>query len=158
MNVRLNDRAQSKPVAIIDSHLSINVEANIFSTASHCHIYHDDEMSCHADRGMYSNSTYHPIPVHNGAMDLTAVIHDLGMLGYHDVWVEAGGAFFSSLHQEGLVQRTYLYIVPTNLGCNALSAYQKTGLFNRAHAISWYPMGDNMIACLDWQEGECLLD
>lgn len=147
MNVRIGGTEQAKPVAIIDSHLNLNTDAMIFSTARHCHIYHYE----HKDVS-YPNSSFYSMPIHNGAMDLNAIISHLGALGYHDVWVEAGGSLFSSLHQEGLVHRTYLYIVPTSLGEKAVSAYQKEGVFDRAHTISWNAMGDNMIACLDWQE------
>jgi diaminohydroxyphosphoribosylaminopyrimidine deaminase/5-amino-6-(5-phosphoribosylamino)uracil reductase len=147
MNVRVNNTEQTKPVAIIDRHLSLNSQATIFSTASHCHIFHHDMKSV-----SYSNSSFYSMPLKNGTMDLTAIISCLGELGYHDVWVEAGGALFSALHQEALVHRTYLYIVPISLGQKAISAYQKHGLFERAHTVSWHAMGDNMIACLDWQE------
>ena len=147
MNVRLKNTVQAKPVAIIDRQLSLSKDATIFSTASHCHIYH-----CDAHEASYSNSSFHLMPTKNGTMDLSAVIGHLGELGYHDVWVEAGGAVFSTLHQEGLVHRTYLYLVPTVLEQSAVSAYQQSGIFNRAHRISWHAKGDNMIACIDWQE------
>ena len=45
MNVRLGAREQSKPVAIIDRQLTLNKEALIFSTATHCHIYHCNEQA-----------------------------------------------------------------------------------------------------------------
>ncbi|MCL9685548.1 bifunctional diaminohydroxyphosphoribosylaminopyrimidine deaminase/5-amino-6-(5-phosphoribosylamino)uracil reductase RibD [Legionella maioricensis] len=147
MNVRVNNTEQAKPVAIIDRHLSLNPQATIFSTASHCHIFHHDIKDV-----SYFNSSFHPMPLTNDTMDLKTIISHLGELGYHDVWVEAGGGLFSALHQEGLVHRTYLYIVPISLGPKAISAYQKNGLFERAHTVSWHAMGDNMIACLDWQE------
>ncbi|MFI4919129.1 MAG: bifunctional diaminohydroxyphosphoribosylaminopyrimidine deaminase/5-amino-6-(5-phosphoribosylamino)uracil reductase RibD [Legionellales bacterium] len=146
-NARLNDGVQSKPVAILDSHLSLNKEAVVFSTANRCLIYHQAQ-----NEVTYSNSSFYHMPVKNGKLDLAAVISHLGTLGYHDVWVEAGGSIFTALHLEGLVHRTYLYIVPTNLGQNAISAYQQPGLFDRAHTVSWQAMGDNMIACLDWLE------
>jgi diaminohydroxyphosphoribosylaminopyrimidine deaminase/5-amino-6-(5-phosphoribosylamino)uracil reductase len=153
MNVRLNNTEQSKPVAILDRHLSLNMDALIFSTAKHCHIYHHDIKDA-----PYANSSFHLMPLKNDIMDLTAIINHLGMLGYHDVWVEAGGALFNSLHQEGLVHRTYLYIVPNSLGQKGISAYKQSGLFDRAHSVSWQAMGDNMIVCLDWQEDKCLQD
>ena len=147
LNVRLSDKEQSKPVAIIDRQLTLNPEAHIFSKASHCHIYHSE-----AKKVFYGNSSFHLMPQKKEVMDLEVVIQHLGELGYHDVWVEAGGAIFSTLHQEGLVDRTYLYLVPSILGDNAVSAYQKNGLFDPAHTISWRAMGDNMIACVDWQK------
>ena len=96
------------------------------------------------------------MPIKNGVMDLCAIITHLGELGYHDVWVEAGGAFFSALHRKGLVHRTYLYLVPTSLERNAISATNKMDCLTEPYCF-WHAMGDNMIACLDWQEDTCLL-
>ncbi|MFI4962881.1 MAG: bifunctional diaminohydroxyphosphoribosylaminopyrimidine deaminase/5-amino-6-(5-phosphoribosylamino)uracil reductase RibD [Legionellales bacterium] len=153
MNVRMNHEVHSKPVAILDGRLSIKKEMQIFHTASHCHIYHFDKVSV-----TYPNSSFYLIPEKNGIIDLAAVISHLGSLGFHDVWVEAGGAVFTALHRLGLVHRTYLYLVPNNLGPDAVSAYQQEGLFNKAHKVSWQAMGDNMILGLDWQEVPCLPD
>lgn len=150
MNVRLNHTEQSKPVAIIDSHLMLNNDAAIFSSAARCLIYHLNE----SDSKAYPNSTFFTIPQKNGKMDLHAVIAHLGAQGFHDVWVEAGGALFTALHLEGLVDRTYLYIAPKILGQNALDAWQHTGIFERQHTVSWRVMEDNVIACLDWQGNE----
>ncbi|KTC79169.1 bifunctional diaminohydroxyphosphoribosylaminopyrimidine deaminase/5-amino-6-(5-phosphoribosylamino)uracil reductase RibD [Legionella cherrii] len=147
MNVRIGQEEQAKPVAIIDRQLSLDKNSQIFSTAAHCYVYHSNEREV-----SYPNSTLHFIPSKDGSMNLSAIISHLGELGFHDVWVEAGGALFTALHQEGLVHRTYLYIVPSILEHNAVSAYQQSGIFNRAHTISWHAMGDNMIACLDWRE------
>lgn len=148
LNVRLNNKQQAKPIAIIDQHLSITPKAEIFSTASHSHIYH------HSDKEpVYANSSFYKMPLNKeGRIDLNAVLEHLGALGYHDVWVEAGGALFSALHKEGLVHRTYLYLVPINLGEEAVSAYRQSGIFAGKHTVSWQAMGDNMIACLDRQE------
>lgn len=153
MTVRLGAETQAKPIAIIDRQLTLTNEARIFSTAAHCHIYHCDQR-----KTAYLNSSFHLMPMKNGAMDLGAVLRHLGELGYHDVWVEAGGGVFSALHQEGLVHRTYLYLVPSCLEHNAISAYQQSGLFDRQHTVSWHAMGDNMILCVDWQERLPILD
>lgn len=151
MNVRLDGSIQAKPVAIIDSNLGLSPDLQIFSNASHCHIYHASKKA-----GNYKNSSFYQIPEKNGKIDLAAVISHLGSLGFHDVWVEAGGALFTSLHLQGLVHRTYLYLVPKNLGSKAISAYQAPGIFDKGHTISWQARGDNMIACVDWQERACL--
>jgi diaminohydroxyphosphoribosylaminopyrimidine deaminase/5-amino-6-(5-phosphoribosylamino)uracil reductase len=151
MNVRLNDKEYGKAVAIIDSHLVLDSKATIFSTASHSHIYYNEGVnSTHA---LIPNCSYHPISSLAGGLDLKAIIQHLGATGYHDVWVEAGGALFSALHQQRLVDRTYLYLVPTSLGKNGVSAYQQDGLFDREHTVSWQVMADNMILCIDWQGG-----
>jgi diaminohydroxyphosphoribosylaminopyrimidine deaminase/5-amino-6-(5-phosphoribosylamino)uracil reductase len=154
MNVRLNGHEKEKPVAILDSHLNLDKSALIFSTASECHVYHKNTVNPPVDK--QSHCHYHAIGSKDNLLDLHQVITHLGKLGYHDVWVEAGGALFSSLHQEQLVDRTYFYLVPTCLGENTVSAYQKTDLFARKHQVSWQVMGNNMILCVDWQEGKCL--
>lgn len=147
LNVRLAGYEQAKPVAIIDRQLKLSQEAEIFTTASHCHIYH-----CEPREADWAKSSFYLMPMKNGMMDLAAVIEHLGELGYHDVWVEAGGSLFSALHNEGLVQRTFIYLVPSLLEQNAVDAYQKNGLFARAHQVSWHSMDDNMILCIDWQD------
>lgn len=149
MNVRLDQKEQQKPVAIIDSHLSLENTAAIFSEAKQCHIFYCDQKA--KPKG-YPNSSYHMMPMKNGLMDLDAVIKQLGALGYHDVWAEVGGTLFSSLHQDGLVHRTYLYIVPTLLNQDAISAYQQNGVFDKQHTVSWQIMDDNIILCLDWSD------
>lgn len=88
LNVRLGHLEQSRPVAIIDRQLTLNKDARIFSTASHCHVYH-----CSEQESSYTNSSFYFMPTKHEAMDLGAVIAHLGALGYHDVWVEAGVAF-----------------------------------------------------------------
>jgi diaminohydroxyphosphoribosylaminopyrimidine deaminase / 5-amino-6-(5-phosphoribosylamino)uracil reductase len=148
MNVRLDSNTQAKPVAIIDTHLNLNKEAQIFSTAQHCHIYFGGQSSSNP----YPNSSFHSVSALNGKLDLNAIISHLGAAGYHDVWVEAGGTLFSALHQQGLVHRTWLYLVPESLGPQGLDAYQENGLFARKHKVSWHPMDDNMILCIDWLE------
>jgi diaminohydroxyphosphoribosylaminopyrimidine deaminase / 5-amino-6-(5-phosphoribosylamino)uracil reductase len=149
LNVRLNGKELAKPVAIIDSHLTLDKDASIFSTASHCHIYHNEAVTPPQEK--VPNCSYHPLPMKGTGLDLNTLISHLGELGYHDVWVEAGGALFSSLHQEQLVDKTYLYIVPTCLGNDTVSAYQADELFTYKHTISWHVMGNNMILCMDRQ-------
>ena len=95
------------------------------------------------------------MPAALGRLDLKAVIHHLGHLGYHDVWVEAGGELFNALHQAGLVNRTYVYLVPRILGLAATPAYQNIDMFNAPALVTWQALGDNMVARFDWQEGSC---
>ena len=136
LNVRLKGKELAKPVAIIDSNLILDKDASIFSTASHCHIYHDESVI--PPLPLLANCSYHPIPMNGEELDLNTLISHLGELGYHDVWVEAGGALFRSLHKEKLVDKTYLYLVPTCLGEATVSAYQEEELFERKHTVSWH--------------------
>jgi diaminohydroxyphosphoribosylaminopyrimidine deaminase/5-amino-6-(5-phosphoribosylamino)uracil reductase len=155
LNARLNGLDRPKRLAIIDTHLSLTQNEQVFSTATECLLYHKAGLELSSKQSFASKSkvSYYPMPTQGEQIDLHALISHLGMLGYHDVLVEAGGAVFSTLHQEGLVDRTYLYMVPIDIGeGESVSAYQKKGLFTRKHRISWHAMQDNMIACMDWLE------
>ena len=152
LNVRLPTVEMAKPVAIIDSRATLNKDANVFTTAQHCSIYYDKHYPLQAP---HQNASYHPISATHDGLNLVEVIDHLGGLGYHDVWVEAGGALFSALHKAQLVNKTYLYIVPTVLGERAVPAYHHTDIFNHACKVTWQAMGDNMIASVDWLEELC---
>ncbi|ASQ46146.1 Riboflavin biosynthesis protein RibD [Legionella clemsonensis] len=149
LNVRLKDKTYSKPLAIIDRSLSLTGKEEIFSTATHCHIFYQEGYSV---KMPLPKCSYHAVPVKNKQLNLKAVIYHLGRLGFHDVWVEAGGILFSALHRENLVQRTYLYLVPTVLGENTTPAFCGDFVFTRKKRVSWEVKADNVIACLDWQE------
>jgi len=162
LNVRLAEQELVKPIAIIDSGLTLNPQARVLAQGAHCHIYHGALISPEAQ---HANCSYHAMPFapdklpeNDSLLDLSAVINHLGSLGYHDVWVEAGGELFNALHKAGLVNRTYVYLVPRVLGEEAIAAWRNTDIFNRPCSITWQAMGDNMIAQFDWQEGACLPD
>jgi len=149
LNARFPGSEISKPVAIIDSHGALNPRAKVLNTAKHCHIYYNEQFPPEIK---HAHCSYHPMPADKGLLDLEAIISHLGGLGYHDVWVEAGGRLFSALHRARLVQRTHVYLVPALLGQNATSLYQDMDTYTQAYTITWQPMGNNMIASLDWHE------
>lgn len=148
LNVRLPEGEVGKPIAIIDARGEINPAAKVFNAATTCHVYYDESFK---PVMIYPKSTMYPMPAKQGRLDLSAVIKHLGQLGYHDVWVEAGGALFQALHAARLVNRTYLYIAPVVLGNEAISAYSSCDIFKEPHQISWQVMEDNMMAVVDWE-------
>ncbi len=149
LTARLNQDEVAKPVAILDAHLTLNSEASLLKTASHCHIYYDER---HNPPVELDHCTYYPMPTKGDKLRLDVIIQHLGGLGYHDVWVEAGGVLFSALHQAGLVNQTYIYISSAVLGNKAVSAYHQADIFNHASQLRWQPMGDNVLASLAWEE------
>lgn len=153
LDVRLQDLNVAKPVAVLDSLRMVNQDAILFSTMKHGHIYYQKGVPGLEEQ---KNCSYHAMPFDEGGLDLAAVISHLGQLGYHDVWVEAGGILFSALHRLGLVNQTYLYLVPNTLGKNGISAYHHADLFKQASRVTWQPMGDNLVAILDWFSEEAL--
>lgn len=150
---RLNALEVAKPIAILDTHLTLNPKARLLNTASHCHIYYNENHQRPSDQ---ERCTYHAMPMIGDKLDLACIIQHVGGLGYHDVWVEGGGLLFSALHKARLVNKTYIYISPVVLGDDAVSAYHEANIFHQARNLSWQSMGDNMLASLDWEEHLCL--
>ncbi|MFC3908470.1 bifunctional diaminohydroxyphosphoribosylaminopyrimidine deaminase/5-amino-6-(5-phosphoribosylamino)uracil reductase RibD [Legionella dresdenensis] len=153
LNARLKDKIYAKPIAVIDSDLAVKATAEIFTTAQFCRIFHAESVQ---PEQKIANCDYHAVKMEKGRLDLHQIITHLGSLGYHDVWVEAGGELFSALHKQGLINKTYLYIVPRILGNAAISAYHDDIFQNREYDILWQPFADNMIVDIVWQERECV--
>lgn len=147
LTARVTQETIKKPIAIIDAQLTLHANANVFSHATHCHIYHDKQKKVDA---AYSNCSFHPVSSALSKLNLHEIIDHLGLLGYHDVWVEAGAGLFNALHQQNLVNQTYLYLVPRVLGPDTTPLYTNTALFDKSSNITWLTMGDNMIAQINW--------
>lgn len=155
LTARLNGSVYKKPLAILDSGLTLTAHIAAIKEASCCHIFHDED---HKISQPLTNCYYHPTPRQADGLHLSFIISKLGELGYHDVWVEGGGQLFSALHCANLVQRSYLYLAPKILGETAVSAFQGVDLFRQKKTISWEIKADNIIARFDWQESQCLPD
>lgn len=147
LTVRLSDTPVGKPLAILDRQNQLNPDANIFKHSPLCHIFYDENLPKPLEK---AGCQYHPVPCVQEQLSLDAVISQLGALGYHDVYVEAGGQLFTALHQEKLVNQTYVYISPKILGDEAIPAYHAPALFDGACKNFWQPMDDNMILSLLW--------
>ena len=124
LNVRLDGKVIAKPIAILDNQNILPKNAKIHQTAEKIHLYRE--------------------------MQLLDILQDLGRIGYHDVWVEAGSQLFNALHREQLVQETRLYLVPNTLGDKALSLYHDANVLADAKKITWQAMSDNLCVILDW--------
>lgn len=148
LNVRMPAGHSSKPVAIIDRCGRLASDSKVLKTARCCHIFHDEQV---AIEHKLSNCTYHAISSNNNRLDLHAIIARLGSLGFHKVWVEAGGTLFNALHQSKLVNKTYLYIAPIVIGPLSTSIYSCADIFTGPHTISLQAMDDNMVISFQWQ-------
>ncbi|HAF87007.1 MAG TPA: riboflavin biosynthesis protein RibD, partial [Legionellales bacterium] len=151
LNSRLNETIEKKIILIIDSALTLPAHLNIFDSAKHCHIFYNKTLNAPKKN---RNCTYHALAAnYDKKLNLEQLMHYIGQdLGFHDVWVEAGGQLFTALHLQNLVQKTYLYIVPTLLNEPATSGFCDSKLFDSPHTITWQAANDNMIACLEWDK------
>lgn len=147
LNVRLPGAIQAKPVAILDRQLILNTAPVDRLIATHCHIFYDRRLTAPAP---VENRTYHPVACDDSGLCLSDVIHQLGRIGYHSVWLEAGGQLFSAMHQAKLVNRTHIYVVPCLLGEHAVPAYHGEVSLNHPQLVTWTSMNDNVVATLEW--------
>lgn len=147
LNARVDGDVYPKNLAILDLNLRLDLSSQAIRCSEQCHIFYDKSLENYTDN---QKCVYHGLEVKDGKFDLAEVICHLGKIGYHDVWVEAGGKLFTALHQERLVNKTYVYIVPTVLESNAIDAYLAPGLFDFPRSVNWLDMDDNIIAEIDW--------
>ncbi|MCA0402865.1 MAG: bifunctional diaminohydroxyphosphoribosylaminopyrimidine deaminase/5-amino-6-(5-phosphoribosylamino)uracil reductase RibD [Proteobacteria bacterium] len=152
LNVRLNEIIASRAIAIIDRNLVLTGQEKVFKEAKHCHIFYDENYEI---KKPLANCSYHPAPTNKNYLDLDFVIKQLGEEGYHDVFVEAGGHLFASLHRENLVQRSFIYLTPHILGIDAISAFPSDFSLKKKPKLSWQLKQDDAIATIDWTEDVC---
>jgi diaminohydroxyphosphoribosylaminopyrimidine deaminase / 5-amino-6-(5-phosphoribosylamino)uracil reductase len=86
------------------------------------------------------------------AQVLHNIISDLGKLGYHSVFVEAGASLFNALHKLSLVQETIVYLAPKVLGSKAIPAYGDFDIFTRAYTVQWRALDDNIVGIFTWEK------
>lgn len=150
---RVAGSEHAKDIGIIDSKLRLDQRFQLFEKASACTLYYDEKVMV---QRKIDACRYEAIPSDKTGLDLSAIIANIGEQGVHDLWVEAGGRLFTALHDLGLVQRTYLYLVPEVLGPDATSCYHTRQKFAKEGVlVRWLSAGDNMIACFDWVNDPC---
>ena len=147
LTARTKEGTWQKPIAIIDRQLRVEADAKALKEAKHCYVFHDSLLTV---KNPLPNCTYIRVPLVNQQLDLAFILQQIGQLGFHDTWLEAGGRLFSAFHEQGLVHRTYLYLVPMILGDEAVAAYQGKNFFKKPYRILWQSKGNNVIACLEW--------
>ena len=147
LNARLAQQTYDKPLAIIDSHLNLSGQERIFETKASIHIFHEVGLT-----PSWSLSNVHFHPVEKG-LDLKQIVNVLGMLGYHDVWLEAGPRLMASMHRAGLVQKTHIILTPKVLGPDGVDAFsEKLLCFNQAFTLHSEQLDDNILTTFTWQE------
>ncbi len=143
LNVRLGEEAIAKPIAILDNDLSITKQANIFQTSTKQYIFYDKAHG--ANKTDTTDCQYIPVDCQEGHLDIAQVLTILGEIGFHDVWVEAGGQLTSHLLSHQLLNRLYCYIAPKILAAPKKKAFY----FNDAYSLPsnascrWFSLGQD---------------
>lgn len=147
LNARIGTEERAKNIAILDRQLILTGEEHVFKHAKAVHVFYDKQLT---PQNRISHCIYHPVSADNFALNLNEVFENLGALGYHDLFVEAGGQLFSALHHAKLVNTTYFYIAPAIFGPDAPHACNTGEWFQHAHRVTWMPQKDNMVMRVDW--------
>lgn len=123
LNVRYPDSAQiAKPIAILDRKNSLSYQNHaLYHTASQLLVFHSNQNKAPKQQ---EKVRYFAVAEMENKLDLNMVLEKLGELGYHDLWLEAGGTLFSDFLDKRLMQQAYIYVVPQLLGEQAISAFR----------------------------------
>lgn len=138
MNVRLDGEEIKKTLFILDSNCITPENAQIFHTGDKVSIFHTSKAP--SKRVEYFKSRgIECILVRSveRGLCLTEVLHHIGKIGIHDLWIEVGAKCLNSFLQLQLLQRLYLYIGSICLGDLSISA--NCNFINGAKNIRWLP-------------------
>lgn len=133
LNARCNNETFSKPIYILDSQLKTPLSAKIFKTAQSLTFFHAANVSSEHFAAKGARCI--------GGLNLQQVLQQMGKDGIHDLWVEAGGTFFSALCEQNLLQRALIYIAPRVLG-EGKPAFTQPFDFHR-HILHWQALGQD---------------
>lgn len=152
MNVRVSAQPQAKPVYIIDTQLQIPENAYIWNTAKSLTLLHSEQATqAKIQAVIQKGARCIAINTNGTRLDLSQVLHIIGLDGIQDLWVEAGGRLTQAFLEERLVQRAYFYVAAKSLGENALTGLSKAMDFSQqAKTVHWQGMGSDAICQLDW--------
>lgn len=143
LNVRIEDQAIGKHLFIIDQMASLPEKSKIFTTALTITLFHSaaaskERLSLLAAKGIKCIL----IPTEQNRLELSKIVDYMGKIGLHDVWVEAGGTFFSTLIEKELVQKAFILIAPLFLGQAATDGFPTfSNLMKNAKKIRWDSLG-----------------
>jgi diaminohydroxyphosphoribosylaminopyrimidine deaminase/5-amino-6-(5-phosphoribosylamino)uracil reductase len=148
MNVR-DEEVIAKPVYVVDRELNISLDAAIFTTAKSVTLFYgnqlpEDKIKKLSDKNIHKNIRYIAVNAVHEKLDLNEIFTHIGKDGMHDVWVEAGGTFFSELVKEKQVQKMLMYVAPRWLG-TGMSAFPEDFSLNLSgKLIHWQQAGDDV--------------
>lgn len=152
LNIRLENETFSKPIFILDSHLTLSMTAKIFETAQRIVLFHQsqpDEVRLQQLRNL--NVTCIEIEHDQHGLNLRQVLDYIGKQGVHDLWIEAGGKCFQSFLAANLLQRALIYIAPKLLGASALNAFTaEQDILTQAKNIRWQGFGKDVMCEIDY--------
>ncbi len=152
-NVRLEDAPLAKTVVILDRCLKLRDELNIYQTAAKLIVLHGADVDGQRLQSLQQRYQieFLEIPSQNEQLNLPAVLQTLGKLGFHDIWLEAGGQIVQSFIEQRLLDRLLVYFAPKWLGNQAQTAFTKPELLHELNVVQWRPYGQDVLAEFHWR-------
>lgn len=147
LNARYLNEIIAKPIYILDSQLKLPKQAKILSTARTVTVFYDETLRQALPQLL--GVRYIPILKTQQGLNLEQIIQFIGKDGVHDLWVEAGGKCFSSLVQEKLLQRAFIYIAPRWF-VNGQTAFPNGITLDDAVKINWQQLGNDVLCDVRW--------
>lgn len=114
--LKIENEPQQPIRVLLDTHLRINMEANIFKQAGENLIYTCTDEATKIAKLKQNNTQVILCKSVDGKVDLHAVMKDLAARGINEVLVETGPTLAGSLLKQKLVDEIILYIAPCYLG------------------------------------------
>jgi diaminohydroxyphosphoribosylaminopyrimidine deaminase/5-amino-6-(5-phosphoribosylamino)uracil reductase len=153
LNVRLGDATLAKTVIILDRCLKLRDELNIYQTTAKLIVLHGEAVDAQRRKSLQQRYQIElfEIPSPNEQLNLPAVLQTLGKLGFHDIWLEAGGLIVQSFIEQRLLDRLLVYFAPKWLGNQAQTAFTKPELLHGVNVVQWQQYGQDVLAEFHWR-------
>ena len=118
LNVRLNETNHQPYRVILDTHLSINLNAKILKQQKVILAYGDDP---YEKLDVLHNRSIHclKLPIHKNFIDLNQLMRELTNLECNDILVESGPTLNGHLLEQNLIDELILYMAPIIMGGEA---------------------------------------
>ena len=153
-NVRLpGETMVKKPLIVLDAQALLALDATIWQTTSQIFVVHGPQ-ACPKRVAMLTANGARTLSVplcENGRLDLKQVLAVLGELGFHDLWLEAGGTLFKSFAKQGLLNEAYCYVAPWWAGKDGTPAFNSADFFKTVVRSEWLPLGQDVALHLEWE-------
>lgn len=113
---------------VLDSKLRLPRAARLLSTPGSVLILHDPAVDDSPRHDGGSEVEIAPCPLHNGALDLRAVLRRLAARSINEVMIEAGPTLAGAFLAAGLIDELILYMAPHLMGDGARGLFHLPGL------------------------------
>ncbi len=152
LNARIGSAVIAKPLYILDSQLSLPIDAQVFQTAESITIFHSQNVPVTKQLQFQQlNARYVAVEADAEGLNLPAILAIIGADGRHDLWVEAGGHCFQAFLNQNLAQSALIYIAPKILGPAATPAFTQPAALNLdLSQVTWNAYGRDAVAQINF--------